>query len=41
MSGKIMGQVWDLALPHAELFVLLAMADHADHEDRTSDLHSI
>src|SRR5262245_21813588 len=31
MSGKVMGQVWDLALPHNKLLVLLAMADHADH----------
>jgi hypothetical protein len=32
MSGKIMGQVWDLDLPHNKLIVLLAMTDHADHE---------
>lgn len=32
MSGKIMGKVWDLALPHNQLLVLLALADHADHE---------
>lgn len=32
MSGKIMGQVWDLDLPHNKLIVLLAMADHADHD---------
>lgn len=32
MSAKIMGAVWDLDLPHAEAFVLLAMADHADHD---------
>src|SRR5262245_34554935 len=31
MSAKIMGRVWDLDLPHAEMLVLLAMADHADH----------
>ena len=31
MSGKIMGQVWDLDLPTNEQLVLLAMADHADH----------
>jgi hypothetical protein len=31
MSGKIMGQVWDLHLPTNEQLVLLAMADHADH----------
>ena len=27
-----MSQVWDLKLPHASKFVLLAMADHADHD---------
>lgn len=27
-----MGKAWDLALPHNQLLVLLAMADHADHE---------
>ena len=32
MSVKIMGQVWDLDLPHNEQSILLAMADHADHE---------
>lgn len=32
MSVKIMGQVWDLDLPHNKLIVLLAMADHADHQ---------
>lgn len=32
MSVKIMGQVWDLLLPHNKLIVLLAMADHADHD---------
>lgn len=31
MSVKIMGQVWDLDLPQNEKFVLLAYADHADH----------
>jgi hypothetical protein len=31
MSGKIMGQVWDLDLPTNEQLVLLAMTDHADH----------
>lgn len=31
MSAKAMGRVWDLDLPHNELLVLLAMADHADH----------
>lgn len=34
MSGKISGMVWDLDLPHAQMLVLLAMADHADHEGR-------
>ena len=32
MSGKISGLVWDMALPMAQKYVLLAMADHADHE---------
>ena len=32
MSGKIMGKVWDLDLPHNQLLILLALADHADHE---------
>lgn len=27
-----MGRVWDLDLPHAEAWVLMAIADHADHE---------
>lgn len=27
-----MGKVWDLDLPHNQLLVLLALADHADHE---------
>jgi len=32
MSGKISGQVWDLDLPHAEAWVLMSMADHAEHD---------
>jgi hypothetical protein len=32
MSAKIMGQVWELKLPHAHMLVLLALADHADHQ---------
>lgn len=32
MSAKIMGLVYDLDLPSNEQAVLLAMADHADHE---------
>ena len=32
MSVRIMSQVWELKLPHATKFVLLAMADHADHD---------
>jgi len=32
MSAKIFGLVWELALPREEKFVLLALADHADHE---------
>lgn len=34
MSVKIMGIVWDLDLPQNEKFVLLAYADHADHDGR-------
>lgn len=34
MSGKISGAVWDMALPQNEKYVLLAYADHADHEGR-------
>ncbi len=32
MSGKVSGWVWDLDLPQNEKYVLLAYADHADHE---------
>ena len=32
MSVKVMGMVWDAWLPVNEKLVLLAMADHADHE---------
>ena len=32
MSGKVSGMIWDLDLPHSQAWVLLAMADHADHE---------
>jgi hypothetical protein len=32
MSAKIFGLVWELALPREEKFVLLALADHADHD---------
>lgn len=34
MSVKIMGLVWDSDLPRDEKYVLLAYADHADHEGR-------
>ena len=34
MSVKVMGQVWELALSPNELIILLAMADHADHEGK-------
>lgn len=34
MSVKIMGAVWDLDLPSDEKFVLMAYADHADHDGR-------
>ncbi len=32
MSARITGQVWDLQLTRMERLILLAMADHADHE---------
>lgn len=32
MSAKIMGKVWDLVLPPPQQAVLLALADHADHD---------
>ncbi len=32
MSVKTMGRVWELNLPHSHMLVLLALADHADHE---------
>jgi hypothetical protein len=32
MSGKATGMVWELDIPHPQQYVLLAMADHADHE---------
>jgi len=32
MSVKAMAAVWDADLPRPEKFVLLALADHADHE---------
>jgi hypothetical protein len=32
MSVKMMGAAWELDLKHNELLVLLALADHADHE---------
>jgi len=32
MSVRVMGAVWDLDIPRAQKFVLLAYADHADHE---------
>lgn len=34
MSVKIMGMVWDSDLPRNEKYVLLAYADHADHDGR-------
>lgn len=34
MSVKIMGMVWDCALPRNEKYILLALADHADHDGR-------
>jgi hypothetical protein len=32
MSVKIMGAIWDLDLPHEQAWVLMAYADHADHD---------
>lgn len=32
MSWKVSGQVWEIELPANKLIVMLAMADHADHE---------
>lgn len=32
MSWKISGQVWEIKLPANKLIVMLALADHADHE---------
>jgi hypothetical protein len=34
MSVTAMGKVWELDLPHQEILVLLALADHADHLGR-------
>lgn len=31
MSGKFMGMIWDLDIPHPQAWVLMAYADHADH----------
>ena len=32
MSAKIVGEVWGLKLPREQKYVLLSLADHADHE---------
>lgn len=32
MSGKVMGEVWELDLPFNESYVLLSLADHASHD---------
>lgn len=34
MSAKYMGMVWDLDLTPNAIYVLLALADHADHEGK-------
>jgi hypothetical protein len=34
MSVKFMGAIWDLDLPHELAWVLMAYADHADHDGR-------
>jgi hypothetical protein len=32
MSVKVMGMIWDFPLPSSEKLILLAYADHADHD---------
>lgn len=32
MSVRMMGEAWECDLPPVELLVLMALADHADHE---------
>lgn len=34
MSAKIMGEIWELDIAHNKAVVLLAMADHADHDGK-------
>jgi hypothetical protein len=34
MSVKAIARIWELDLPHSEAWVLMAFADHADHEGR-------
>jgi hypothetical protein len=34
MSVKVMGAVWELQLPPGHKIVMLALADHADHDGR-------
>jgi hypothetical protein len=34
MSDKTKGRIWEIDLPHNEKWVLLALADHADHQGR-------
>ncbi len=34
MSIKLLSQVWTLGLPHSEVLVLMALADHADDDGR-------
>lgn len=34
MSVKMMGRVWELDLDHPQAWVLMALADHADHDGR-------
>ena len=36
MSAKVMGQVFDIRLPRSQKSILLALADHADHEGKNA-----
>lgn len=32
MSGKVSGMVWELDIPHGHAWVLMSLADHAEHD---------
>jgi hypothetical protein len=32
MSGKVSGMVWELNIPHGHAWVLMSLADHAEHD---------